>query len=519
MDYRINIIYTSDTHGFWQKRQDDHEHSLLNTAAAIKNLKTHFKAIGEPYITIDLGDFIQGSSFATYLNQENGDGTVFARAMNHIGYDYQMLGNHEFNFGLDYLKPILNNLKAEILTNNIIDIDSGKPALGVPYAIHEIDELKVGIIGTTTHYIPNWEREENYAGLTFLDAFEETKKAAEMLRPQVDILIVGYHGGFESDIDTGTPLEAQTGENQAYRMLSEIEGIDVLLTGHQHRLINQNSKHTITMQPGFAGAFIGHVSLEITDNKLTAMTSQLIDTNDFEADRSLIEVMQPEFSNASKWLGNVLGNAPIVVPTEDTFKARIQGTPFIEMINQIQLEETGADFSATTLINDNFSEFTGEITRESLLSTYPYYNLIAKVKVTGQELFEIMNYNLKYVTQDARGKIIVNPNYLDPKPKHYNWDMYSGLKAFVDMYAVEDKRLMALVDERTGKSIERDKEYTLAISQYRAVGGGDYHWFTHDKIISFSEVDIASLIPNALNSFDAEDWRNINTNYSHIKWI
>lgn len=519
MDYRINILYTSDTHGFWLNRQDDSDHSLLNTAAAIKKLKTHFETNGEHSITIDLGDFIQGSSFATYLNQENENGTVFARAMNHIGYDYQLLGNHEFNFGLDYLNPILKDLNAEILSNNIVDIDSKKPALGVPYAIHTVNDLKIGVVGTTTHYIPNWEREENYAGLTFLDAFAETKKAVELLRPQVDIVIVGYHGGFESDIDTGIPLESQTGENQAYRMLSEIDGIDVLLTGHQHRLINQNAKHTIAMQTGFAGEFIGHVNLEISDNKLTAMTSQLIDTNDFSADESLRTVMQPELNDASVWLETVLGNAPIAVPSEDAFTARIQGTPFIEMINQIQLEETGADFSATTLINDRFSDFTGTITQETLLETYPYYNLIAKVKVTGEELFEIMTYNLKYVTQDARGNIMVNPKYLDPKPKHYNWDMYSGLKAFVDMYAVEDKRLMALVDESTGKSIEKDKEYTLAISQYRAAGGGDYHWFTPDKIISYSEVDIASLIPDALNKFDIEEWRNINTNYSHIKWI
>lgn len=482
-------------------------------------MKAQFEAAGEPYIILDLGDFIQGSSFATYLSQIKGDGTVIARAMNELGYDYQIIGNHDFNFGLDYLKTILAEYHGEVLSNNIINGETGEVAIGQPYVIHELNDLKIGIIGATTHFIPHWELQENYAGLSFRDAFEATQECVNRLRPQVDVLIVAYHGGFEKDLTTGMPTETQNGENQAYRMLTEIEGIDVLLTGHQHRLLNQNMNYTIAMQAGYAGEAIGHITLEISDKKLTAMTSDLIHTATFEADKVLQKTMQLELVEAKRWLETIIGHAPIRLPHKDILTARMYGTPFVEFINQIQLRETGADFSATTLINESFTKFKDNITEEILMETYPYYNLIATVRVSGRELFEIMSFNLQYVTLDHRNQLAVNPNYLEPKPKHYNWDIYSGLKVIVDMHAPKEKRLMALIDERTGKSIEWDKDYTLAISQFRAVGGGEYHWFTPDKLLALSNKDIVTLLREALVTYDSEEWRHINTNFSHIRWI
>ncbi len=516
---KIHVLYTSDMHGFWINRLDDADHSLLNTANAIKQLKNEYESNGEEVLLIDLGDFIQGADFTTYLNQIKENGSVLAKAMNYIEYDYQVIGNHEFNYGLPYLTSILDELNAEILSNNILTKETEESMFGEPFSIIELQGIKIGIIGTTTHYIPNWEMPANYEGLVFKDAFSMTKQTVELIRSKVDIVIVAYHGGFERDLSTGQPLEALTGENQGYQMLSEIEGIDCLITGHQHRLINEQFNYSIAMQPGYAGRSIGHIIFEIEEGRLVSMSSELIDANNYPKDETLMHLMEPEITEANEWLNQILGVAPLKISSDDIFMARVQGTPFIEMINQIQLRVTGADFSATTLINEHYKNFTGEITQQNLLHAYPYHNLIAKVRITGQELYDIMTFNLEYLTLDHSGKLVINPDYIHPKPKHYNWDMYTGLRAIVDMHLPKKDRVIALVDERTNQPIDPEQEYTLAISQYRAVGGGDYHWFNESKIVEMTDKDIASLIPEALNQFTMEDWRYINTNYSHIKWI
>lgn len=105
-------------------------------------------------------------------------------------------------FGEDYRDNILNQLEAPILCANIVWQETGQPALGQPYVITEREGIRIGIIGVTTEYIPHWELPAHYEGLAFLDAYQVAKKYAEQIRPQVDVLILAYHGGFERDLNS-----------------------------------------------------------------------------------------------------------------------------------------------------------------------------------------------------------------------------------------------------------------------------------------------------------------------------
>lgn len=508
---------TSDTHGYWLDRVNHPTATLFNTAATIERLR---KEKHHPVIAIDLGDFIQGSSFATYCSQEVQDGSCFARAMNAINYDFQIIGNHEFNFGQTYRDSILNELNATILLSNIVEQSSGQPFIGQPYEIIEREGIKIGVIGSTTHYIPHWELPAHYEGLAFLDAFETTKRIVSELRPQVDVLVVAYHGGYECDLETGVPLEELTGENQGYRMLKEIPGIDILLTGHQHRLINQKVGDAWTVQPGQAGERIAEVTVTLDENhKIIDLMGELHDTSADAPLESLKAVMEPQLSKGRDWLNTVLGIAPLVQPTADIFEARVGGHPFVELLNQVQLKVTGADFSGIALVNDYFADFHGEITNEILLKAYPYYNLIATVEMIGQQLYDVMEFDFEYFERDKDDQLIVNPHYVTPKPKHYNYDLYSGFTTVVDVTKPKGQRILKLIDERTGEPIDKARVYKIAVSQYRAVGGGDYKMFSKDRILDISTIDIATALVEALNTFDASKWEQINTKYAHVKWI
>lgn len=513
---KITILMTSDTHGYWIDVPNQPDQSLLNTAATLKRLKqesTH------PTISIDLGDFIQGSAFATYCSQIAENGSVFARAMNDLAYDAQIIGNHEFNFGPEYRESILNQIMAPIICSNIVDAQTGQPVLGQPYKVIEVEGIKVGIIGTTTHYIPNWELPKHYEGLAFKDAFETTKFYAEQLRSQVDVVVVAYHGGYERDLDTGEALEDLTGENQGARMLQEIPEIDVLLTGHQHRLINQQVNNAWTVQPGYAGECVASITLTLDNKEIVHMTGELHDTSLDAADTAIKDVVNPERTIGEQWLKQVLGTAKLDVPVADAFEARLTGTPFVELLNQLQLKETGADFSAVTLINESFVKFKGPVTNEILLEVYPYYNRIAKVQLSGQDLYEIVEFNLEYWTLNEKGEVQVNPDYIDPKPRHYNYDLFTGLTTIANLSKPLGQRVEQLLDERTQLPIERDQTYTIAVSQYRAVGGGDYKTYTPDKIVSISEIDIATRLREALADYTSKNWAAINANYRHVEWL
>lgn len=514
---RIQLIVTSDTHGHWLDRPNNPNASLLNTASCIQDLKSEDADI---QLTIDLGDFIQGSSFATYLSQENKDGKVLARAMNAIGYDYQVIGNHEFNFGTDYRNNIVEELDATILNANMINEATNQPFLGQAYDIIEREGVRIGIVGVTTSYIPNWELPENYKGLRFDDAFESAKHYVDIVRPQVDLLILAYHGGFERDLDTNEALEALTKENQGSQMLNGIEGVDVLLTGHQHRELNQLVDQTYVIQPGSIGELVGELVIDLNgDQQIISMQGTLHETASYPADSELGQLMEPELSQGGEWLHTVLGEAPLDQTATDPLQARLNGHPFIEMLNQIQLDETGADFSAVALVNDAFVDFHGEITNEILLKSYPFYNLISKVNISGADLYDVMEFNLEYfVLDEDQSAVQVNEDYISPKPKHYNYDLFSGITTIVDMTQPAGQRVKAIINQHTGQLINPHKSYSVALSQYRSVGGGNFKWYTKDKIESISTIDIASLIKVALKEYTADKWERINSDYSHVIW-
>ena len=511
---QLRLLITSDTHAQWHSHPDHPGFSLCHTAQLMKALEQS----EIPTLKFDLGDLIQGSAMATYTSQIAQDASCYARMMNTLGYNYQVIGNHEFNHGFAYQDSALDQLKAQILCANIVDQLTKKPYKGKAYDLIQVGDYKVGIIGVTTHYVPHWELPEHYQDLVFLDAFETTKHYVNELRSQVDLLIVAYHGGFEADLLTGEPLENLTGENQAYQMISQIEGIDILLTGHQHRHICQSYNQSFVIQPGYGGEYVGEVTITLNQGHLPVIKGQLHSFKECGPIQD-ISALEPEYSQSSKWLNEVIGRAPLETPTQDIHQARVHGHPFAEFLNYLMLKETGADFAGISLLNEHFVDFKGLINRQTLLKVYPYYNQIAVSQLKGEDLYQLMEFNLAYFYLDDKEKIQVNPSYLYPKVQHYNYDLYSGFLTEVDLRQPAGQRVQRLINEKTGQEIDRQAVYRLALTQYRAVGGGDYLMLSSDKLLQIMPIDIANLIIQGLNELEETEWRTINQNYSHLSWL
>ena len=267
----LKIYFTSDLHGYVYPT-DYVDRSQKNIG--LLNIINQFEKDGNTLI-IDAGDTIQGSPFTNYLSTAEFDVHPIATIFNKAGYDYITLGNHDFNYGFDYLKKYLCNLDAKCLCANV---DDKTNELGIfPYDIKTLENgLKVGIIGFTTDFINIWERAENLANFTINDTISSIKPYYDELKGNVDVLIGVYHGGFEYDLESHKKL-SETKENIAYKICNEL-GFDLLLTGHQHMEISDIDLHgTHIVQTPHNGSKFIELNLEFDNDQIQNVTSKLID--------------------------------------------------------------------------------------------------------------------------------------------------------------------------------------------------------------------------------------------------
>ncbi len=428
----------------------------------------------------------------------------FTDAYNAVGYDARCLGNHDFNFGLDYLSYYVDNNKAPIINDNVLDAETEVPFFGREYVIIKRNGLKIGILGITTQYIPHWEPKENVAGLKFASAYEKIKHYAKILRPQVDILAVMYHGGFESDPETGKATEPHRGENEGYKILTEIPEVDVFLTGHQHRRLNLVTKNTAIVQPGYRGEAVAEVIVEVDDNtkKITNMTTKLIDTKDYAPDPAVVEKIADLDKRTQEWLDKPIAYLNKPARIENAMKGRIEGAPFINLIQQTQLWFTKADVSATAVMSETAKGFNETVTMRDVLLNYPYANQLCRVKLTGKELRHIIEHSAGFLKKDKDGKIGFIDRWIKPKPMLYNFDVFYPVEYEADLSKPEGERLTKLTLH--GKPIEDDKIYHLAVNNYRAMGGGFYPEYSMDKIETTLDKDYVQMFSEYLTHGNIE---------------
>ncbi|MGX6961719.1 bifunctional metallophosphatase/5'-nucleotidase [Vagococcus xieshaowenii] len=496
---KITFLETSDLHGYIYPTDYSNKKDLpLGAAKAFAKLKEQREQADGPVIMIENGDFIQGSPLSYYLAKEHNTSQELSNLINLMDYDVQIIGNHEFNYGMDYLNEFINHCHAPILAANILN-EKGQPYFGKAYEIIEKQGIEIAILGLTTQYVPHWENPETLKGLTFESVVETAKKYIPILKQQADIIVVSYHGGFEKDLATGNATEALTGENEGYQLLQEVDGIDALFTGHQHRIIATKVNGIPVVQPGYRGSHIGEIQLTVekTNNTVTITESsaRIHSLDKVEADSQIISAIEPAESALEDWLDQQLGTVEGDMRIIDPMQARLKEHPYIEFIHHVQQFASGVKISGTALFNNEGKGFDQSITMRDIITNYIYPNTLAVIKITGKELRAALEQTANYLAvQD--GEIIFNPDYIHPKPQYYNYDMYEGIDYTIDMKQPSGQRITELLFEN--QPITDDQELEVVTNHYRAIGGGNYHMFHVDKIIKEIQVDMTELIADYL---------------------
>jgi 2',3'-cyclic-nucleotide 2'-phosphodiesterase/3'-nucleotidase len=417
--------------------------------------------------------------------------------MNKLGYSAWVIGNHEFNYGLEVLKKAVSEAQFPALSANIIDVKENS-SLFKPYHIVNVGDIKIGILGLTTKYIPNWEDPKNIEGLDFLDPVEVAKKYVDILKNKenVDIVIVAYHGGLERDPQTGEPTEELTGENQAYQLLQEVDGIDVLLLGHQHRTIATKINNVPVSMPSYWGKSLGKIvlKLEKKDNKWQVIDSSVeqVSVKGVTADEEITSLIKPYDEKVQAWLDQPVGYADGDFWVENPLFARLQDNPLIEFVNKVQMYYSKAKISSTALFNNSIKGWkSGPITLRDINAVYIYPNTLKVIKVTGKDIKDALEKSADYFVMENY-MVSVNKSWVEPKPRHYNYDMWEGISYKIVLNNPSGNRIIDLMFE--GKPIEMDKEYEIVLNNYRAGGGGGYTMFKGKPVVREVMMEVSELM-------------------------
>ena len=488
----IKLLATSDVHGAISPYKYS-DNSLAQQGLA--RLSAHIDQLRDKNtLLIDNGDALEGNPMNFYhIAYEKNTVHPMATALNYLKYDYFNLGNHDFNYGYAIQHRYINDLNAKCITGNVLE--DGK-TIGAEYTIHRFDDShSIAIIGITTQYIPNWEKPENIARNTFINAFDFVRYTVAKIQEKetVNGIVVVYHGGFECDMDTGKPTETLTGENLAYKICSEIDGVDVIISGHQHRSIAQKCCGKTVTQTAFNGMQLAVIEWDLDTN-----TSECYLLNaDAPIDIDLMDAIAEKETRVQKWLDQPLGtikSGPLLI--DDLFQARLHKHPVVSFLARVMMDISGAQLSANALFNDS-KGFSSQITMRDLVSTYVYPNTTVVLKITGLLLKQFLEKCAEYfdVVNDS---ITVSKDFVFPKPKHYNYDMITGVEYTINASLPVGQRIVSLTYQ--GNTVQDTDEFTLAMTNYRASGGGNFDMVKECEIIKEIQTDFVECIAQYLKN-------------------
>ena len=464
MEKTFQIYFTSDTHGhifpvnYASNRPE---------ASGLLALAAQIEKDGDTLV-LDGGDSLQGTPLTQYYLEHRGEWDIHpvAAAFNALGLDYFTLGNHDFNFGYEALRDYLRAMEGTCLCANVEDLGGELPIR--PWTVHTLSNgLRIGLTGVVTDFVNIWEQPQNLERLRITDAFQAAQAACAALRGQCDVCVCIYHGGFEEDLESGRVL-SDSGENIACRIARELD-FDLLLTGHQHMVVaGVGLSGTYAVQPpANAGQFL-HLTgrWDGQESRFSSRLEPVGSDHPTEPFQSLLPLERA----VQAWLDQPIGALAQAIPPEGKLEAALRGSQVAALFNQVQLEETGADFSCTSLGNDPVG-LTSPVTMRGVTAAYLFANTLVVLEVTEEVLRQTLERCAAYFTL-VDGRPQISEEFLLPKVEHYNYDFYAGLSYTFDLRRPVGSRVVRLT--KLDGSPLGDGTFRLCTSNYRATGTGGY---------------------------------------------
>lgn len=541
----LRILETTDLHSNmmdfdYYKDTATEKFGLIRTATLIHAARQQVKNS----VLVDNGDIIQGSPLGDYMAAKGlkaGEIHPVYKALNTLDYSVGNLGNHEFNYGLPFLKKALAGARFPYINANVIDVKSGKP-LFTPYLIKstrvvdrggKAQTVKIGYIGFVPPQIMVWDK-ANLQGKVRVDDITETARryVPEMRAQGADIIVAIPHSGLSSE-----PYHALA-ENSVY-YLSQVEGINAIMFGHAHAVfpgsdfasikgadIAQGTLNGIpAVMPGMWGDHLGVVDLVLNNDggrwQVSSGKAEARPIYDTAAKKSLaaedpalVKVLADDHRATRAFVAKPIGKSADVMYS---YLSLVQDDPTVQIVNNAQrayvehfiqgdpdlgrlpVLSAAAPFKAGGRKNDPASYVEvekGPLTFRNAADLYLYPNTLVVMKISGAQVKEWLECSAGQFNQidphSSKTQSLINWDF-----RTYNFDVIDGVNYQIDVTqpARYDAECQLIHPQASrirqlswqGKPIDPQATFLVATNNYRAYGGKFAG--TGDKYIAFASPD------------------------------
>ncbi len=535
---RLRLLETSDLHMFvldW-----DYYHAKLDPTAGLARTATLIRkarAEVENSLLFDNGDFLQGNPLADFIAAQPLPSPKvphpLMEVMSGLGYDTIGLGNHEFNYGLEFLEATLSGAAFPVVCANVTRAD-GRPFLP-PYTILKrqvkdesgtLHELRIGVIGFVPPQIMMWDKTRLEGKIAAIDIVTAAKRYLPELRAACDVTVALSHSG----IRTGEYTE---GEENASFHLASVPGIDLIMTGHSHRVFPGKDYANLegvdpaagrlngvpAIMPGFWGSHLGVADLvlkreggrwAIEDAKVETRPIYRREQGKVEElatrDSAVSAAIAPAHQRTLAWVEQPVGTIGSAVHSYFVWAGYDPATALVNAaqtwyvhplldsagLGGLPLLSSASPFKAGYTPDSFIDMEPGPVPLRSIADLYSYSsNTVMVVKVSGAQILEWLEYA-------ARAFNTIDPSAQEPQAlvnKHipsYNFDIIAGLTYTIDVTKPPRYDARGTLNANShrignlrfkGEPLGAEREFAVVTNSYRADGGGNFPALSAAKIL------------------------------------